>query len=164
MEPQTIAQSVIPSDRDERVNLKPSQIFEDFGSKIVFVGSESVSYTHLDVYKRQTESNSAFQEVPVVALLVSRRGHGMFSGAIMNGRTSSEPHSVRFHWYGVAIICVLGMQAFAQSNSLAPDDVDRRVQSIIDKMTIEEKIDLLGGEDNMYTVSYTHLDVYKRQI
>jgi beta-glucosidase len=77
----------------------------------------------------------------------------------MNGRTSSEPHSVRFHWYGVAIICVLGMQAFAQSNSLAPDDVDRRVQSIIDKMTIEEKIDLLGGEDNMYTHALPRLGV-----
>lgn len=77
----------------------------------------------------------------------------------MNVRTPSEPRSVRFRWFGVAIICLLGVQAFAQSNSLAPDDVDRRVQSIIDKMTIEEKIDMLGGEDNMYTHALPRLGV-----
>ena len=77
----------------------------------------------------------------------------------MNGRTSIKPRIVRFRWYGVAIICVLGMQAFAQSNSLATDDVDRRVQSLIDKMTIEEKIDMLGGEDNMYTHAVPRLGV-----
>jgi beta-glucosidase len=83
----------------------------------------------------------------------------MISGAIMNVRTPSEPRSVRFRWFGVAIICLLGVQAFAQLNSLAPDDVDRRVQSIIDKMTIEEKIDMLGGEDNMYTHALPRLGV-----
>ena len=83
----------------------------------------------------------------------------MFSGAIMNGRTSSKPRSARFRWCAVAIICIFSLQAFAQSNSPVPDDVDRRVQSIIDKMTIEEKIDMLGGEDNMYTHALPRLGV-----
>ena len=42
MQAETVAKSVIASDGDERVNSEPGQIFEDFGSEVVLVGSEFV--------------------------------------------------------------------------------------------------------------------------
>jgi beta-glucosidase len=54
---------------------------------------------------------------------------------------------------GRQVACLLllvllgGMQASVQSGSSAESDADRRVEAILAKMTLEEKIDFLGGTD-----------------
>ncbi|HKV42185.1 MAG TPA: glycoside hydrolase family 3 C-terminal domain-containing protein [Blastocatellia bacterium] len=48
------------------------------------------------------------------------------------------------------VVLLLLAQAAAQSHSPAPADVERRVESILNKMTIEEKIDMLGGVDGFF--------------
>src|SRR5260221_7731715 len=58
---------------------------------------------------------------------------------------------------GVRNILVVGASAvlfaacgFAQTASSSPDQTERRVDSILNQMTIGEKIDLLGGVDGFY--------------
>src|SRR5437879_3766108 len=50
----------------------------------------------------------------------------------------------------VAIVLLIGIQAFAQSASPAPGDVELRVEAILSRMTLEEKIDMLGGVDDFF--------------
>ncbi len=50
----------------------------------------------------------------------------------------------------VAIVLLIGLRAFAQSAPPAPGDVERRVESILSQMTLEEKIDILGGVDGFF--------------
>ena len=50
----------------------------------------------------------------------------------------------------IAIVLFIGLQAFAQSASPAPGDVERRVEAILSQMTLEEKIDMLGGVDGFF--------------
>src|SRR6266550_5731203 len=45
----------------------------------------------------------------------------------------------------VVVVLLIGINAFAQVASPTPGDIDRRVDSILSQMTLEEKIDLLGG-------------------
>jgi len=51
----------------------------------------------------------------------------------------------------VATVLLIAIQALApQSVSPAPGDVERRVESILSQMTLEEKIDLLGGVNDFF--------------
>ena len=50
----------------------------------------------------------------------------------------------------VAIAVLFTACGFAQTASTSPDQTERRVDSILKQMTIEEKIDLLGGVDGFY--------------
>src|SRR5436853_1462039 len=50
----------------------------------------------------------------------------------------------------VAIVLLIGIQAFVQSASPAPGDVERRVEAVLSRMTLEEKIDMLGGVDDFF--------------
>src|SRR5712691_3159789 len=50
----------------------------------------------------------------------------------------------------VVIALLIGIHAFAQSALPTPGDIDRRVDSILSQMTLEEKIDLLGGVDGFF--------------
>src|SRR2546422_10200979 len=50
----------------------------------------------------------------------------------------------------VAIVLLIGIEAFAQSASPAPGDVELRVEAILSRMTLEEKIDMLGGVDDFF--------------
>src|SRR5437660_5820529 len=50
----------------------------------------------------------------------------------------------------VAIVLLIGIQAFVQSASPAPGDVERRVEAVLSRMTQEEKIDMLGGVDDFF--------------
>lgn len=54
----------------------------------------------------------------------------------------------------LAISCVLVLPA-----SSAPDDVEQRVESILSKMTIEEKVGMIGGVDDFYIRAYPRLGV-----
>src|SRR3989475_9588791 len=50
----------------------------------------------------------------------------------------------------VAIVLLIGIQAFVQSASPALGDVERRVEAVLSRMTLEEKIDMLGGVDDFF--------------
>src|SRR5258708_12181499 len=67
---------------------------------------------------------------------------------------------------GVRNILVVGAGAvsftacgFAQTASSSPDQTERGVGSILNQMTIEEKIDLLGGVDGFYLRGVPRLGV-----
>src|SRR3984885_13662057 len=47
--------------------------------------------------------------------------------------------------------------ALVASASSAPGDVEQRVEAILSKMTLEQKIDMLGGEDDFYIRAYPEL-------
>jgi beta-glucosidase len=49
--------------------------------------------------------------------------------------------------------------AIVPSATSAPDDVEQRVESILSRMTIEEKIDILSGVDDFYIRAYPQLGI-----
>src|SRR2546426_10027470 len=59
----------------------------------------------------------------------------------------------------VAIVLLIGIQAFVQAASPAPGDVDRRVEAVLSQMTLEEKIDMLGGVDDFFIRALPRLGV-----
>src|SRR5260221_13749648 len=60
----------------------------------------------------------------------------------------------------VAAMAVLfAVWGFAQTASTLPDQTARRIDSILNQMTIEEKIDLLGGVDGFYVRGVPRLGV-----
>jgi beta-glucosidase len=84
-------------------------------------------------------------------------------------RTAERGGQIMFGWptlrgarrIGVAAAAALlfGLCAFAQSASTSPDQIERRIDSILSQMTIEEKIDLLGGVDGFYVRGVPRLSV-----
>lgn len=50
----------------------------------------------------------------------------------------------------VAIVLLIGFEVLAQSAPLAPAEVERRVESLLSQMTLEEKIDMVGGVDEFF--------------
>src|SRR5438128_1456803 len=60
---------------------------------------------------------------------------------------------------GSAIVVLLTLCGFAQSASSSPDQTESRINSILSQMTIEEKIDLLGGVDGFYVRGVPRLGV-----
>src|SRR5216684_2428101 len=58
-----------------------------------------------------------------------------------------------------ATVLLFGLCAFGQSASTSPDQIERRIDSILSQMTIEEKIDLLGGVDGFYVRGVPRLGV-----
>ena len=50
----------------------------------------------------------------------------------------------------IATLFLIVAQAFAQSSSSTPADVERRVESILSQMTLEEKLDMIGGTDGFF--------------
>ena len=61
----------------------------------------------------------------------------------------------------IGVICVLFLIAIAAPlvpfATAAPDDVEQRVEAILSKMTLDQKIDMLGGEDDFYIRAYPDL-------
>jgi beta-glucosidase len=49
--------------------------------------------------------------------------------------------------------------AIVPSATSAPDDVEQRVESILSRMTLEEKIDILSGVDDFYIRAYPQLGI-----
>jgi beta-glucosidase len=60
--------------------------------------------------------------------------------------------------YAALLLLVMGL-ASAQSASSPPADVAQRVESILSRMTLEEKVDLLGGVDGFYIRGVPRLGV-----
>src|SRR5260221_5079304 len=60
---------------------------------------------------------------------------------------------------GIAAIVLFATCVPAQTGPAAPDQTERRIDSILSQMTIEEKIDLLGGVDDFYLRGVPRLGV-----
>src|SRR5258708_6806163 len=58
-----------------------------------------------------------------------------------------------------AIVILFAVCGFAQSAATSPDQTERRIDSILSHMTIEEKVDLLGGVDGFYVRGVPRLGV-----
>jgi beta-glucosidase len=70
----------------------------------------------------------------------------------MNSTTSPRKIGVIFVLLFVAIAAALVPTAIS-----APGDVEQRVEAILSKMTLEQKIDMIGGEDDFYIRAYPDL-------
>jgi len=61
----------------------------------------------------------------------------------------------------IGVILALFVIAFTATlvppASSAPGDVEQRIEAILSKMTLEQKIDMLGGEDDFYIRAYSEL-------
>src|ERR1700685_2404851 len=57
----------------------------------------------------------------------------------------------------LALFLVAITAALVQSAISAPGDVEQRVEAILSKMTLEQKIDMIGGEDDFYIRAYPEL-------
>jgi beta-glucosidase len=60
---------------------------------------------------------------------------------------------------GAALVLVLLAVSFATVPAAisAPDDVEKRVEAILGRMTLDQKIDLIGGQDEFYIRAYPEL-------
>jgi beta-glucosidase len=56
-----------------------------------------------------------------------------------------------------ALIFIAIAAALVPFATAAPDDVEQRVESILSKMTLDQKIDMLGGQDDFYIRAYPDL-------
>ena len=72
--------------------------------------------------------------------------------ARINTTPSQRKIAVIFALFIIAIAAALVPFATA-----APDDVEQRVEAILSKMTLEQKIDMLGGQDDFYIRAYPDL-------
>src|SRR5260370_36420982 len=59
-------------------------------------------------------------------------------------------------YLGVSLLLAV-LQAYAQPAPAGPAAVEQRVQSVLSQMTLEEKIDMLGGVDNFFIRDLTRL-------
>ena len=57
----------------------------------------------------------------------------------------------------LALFLVAITAALVPSAISAPGDVEQRVEAILSKMTLEQKIDMIGGEDDFYIRAYPEL-------
>src|SRR5580692_6951354 len=69
-----------------------------------------------------------------------------------NAKSSQRRISVTFALLFIAITAAL-----VPSATSAPADVEQRVEAILSKMTLEQKIDMIGGEDDFYIRAYPEL-------
>jgi beta-glucosidase len=74
------------------------------------------------------------------------------TAARMNTTMSQRRIAVIFALLFVAIAALLVPPAIS-----APGDVEQRVEAILSKMTLDQKIDMLGGEDDFYIRAYPDL-------
>jgi len=66
---------------------------------------------------------------------------------------------VRTRFGVIVAVFVVAIAACAQEAARTPADIDSRVESILSKMTLEEKIDLIGGVDDYYTRGIPRLGI-----
>lgn len=72
---------------------------------------------------------------------------------VRTNATKPQPKiAVLFALFFVALVAALVPFATA-----APNDVEQRVEAILSKMTLDQKIDMLGGEDDFYIRAYPEL-------
>jgi beta-glucosidase len=69
----------------------------------------------------------------------------------------NRSHPLRRFGVVLALVFVSASYAAAQATSSAGNDVEQRVNAIISRMTLEEKIDMLGGINDMFIRSLPRL-------
>ena len=72
--------------------------------------------------------------------------------ARMNAKRSQRAFGATLFLFFVVITAVL-----VSSATSAPNDVEQRVEAILSKMTLDQKIDMLGGQDDFYIRAYPEL-------
>jgi beta-glucosidase len=72
--------------------------------------------------------------------------------ARMNAKRSQRAIGVTLFLFFVVITAAL-----VSSATSAPNDVEQRVEAILSKMTLDQKIDMLGGQDDFYIRAYPEL-------
>ena len=81
----------------------------------------------------------------------------------MNDRSRKVQHGISIFGRQVACLLLLlllgGVQAPAQSGSTAQSEADRRVETILSKRTLEQKVDFLGGIDGFFVRALPELGV-----
>lgn len=74
-----------------------------------------------------------------------------------------ESRSWAFCWLAIFFACVVVFSArsvaWAQLPSKSTPEIEHRVDAILSKMTLEEKVAMVGGEDSFYIRAYDHLGV-----
>ena len=121
------------------------------------VSPRTVSYTHLDVYKRQIQDQPLTRDRAYASLLaIENRVERIVLDMEKREDENRTSNALRF------------MNKFASSPAATWSYLEGRMQPYLKKLrskrmgwaqNIEERISAL----NIATVSYTHLDVYKRQ-
>jgi beta-glucosidase len=59
--------------------------------------------------------------------------------------------------YTFFVLLLLSLNAFAQAPALSQAEIEKRANSILSKMTLEEKIDMIGGQNSFYIRGYDRL-------
>lgn len=70
-------------------------------------------------------------------------------------KTARSPRKIRF--VSVYFLWLTSTYVLIPHAVSAPDDVEQRVDAILSKMTIEEKVDMIGGVDDFYIRAYPRL-------
>ena len=60
-------------------------------------------------------------------------------------------------WYLFTIILLLASNVSAQAPAPSQSEIEQKVNSILSKMTLEEKIDMIGGQNAFYIRGYERL-------
>jgi len=81
------------------------------------------------------------------------------SGQINAVREAARMNPMRQRFWVVVAVFVVAIAAFAQNTTPAPADIESRVESILSKMTLDEKIDLISGVDSFYIRGVPRLGV-----
>ncbi|HWX53161.1 MAG TPA: glycoside hydrolase family 3 C-terminal domain-containing protein [Verrucomicrobiae bacterium] len=74
-------------------------------------------------------------------------------------RARKRVRTARTLRFQAAIVVLVAVCGFTQSAATSPDQTERRIESILSQMTMEEKIDLLGGVDGFYVRGVPRLGV-----
>jgi len=75
---------------------------------------------------------------------------------MMPARTQATPSQRRIG--AVLVLLLVAITAvLVPAATSAPDAVEQRVEAILSKMTLEQKIDILGGQDDFYVRAYPEL-------
>jgi beta-glucosidase len=73
-------------------------------------------------------------------------------------RTNARPSQCKIGLIVVLLFVAVTAMLVPAATS-APGDVEQRVEAILSKMTLEQKIDMIGGEDDFYIRAYPELGV-----
>ena len=142
------------------------------------IRSIPVSYTHLDVYKRQvstvndagTHGNFLAQGTLSVPLFREAKLHGDIEAAQAQMESVNQQLAdLRTHIEQQIRVALLDVDATRQLVDVARSNVELATRTVSDETDrvnagVDDNLPLVEAQSSLASVSYTHLDVYKRQI
>jgi beta-glucosidase len=75
----------------------------------------------------------------------------------MTTRQVKSGNSTRRGWSFLVVSFLATALAVVPNATSAPGDVEQRVESILNRMTLDQKIDIIGGQDDFYIRAYPDL-------